>query len=167
MLPGWTRRHVVAHVHHNAEALRRLASWACTGVESPMYPSATQRNNDIETGSTLPASELRALAHASSAALATDLDALDATMWARPVVTAQGRTVPASEIVWMRTREVVVHAVDLAAGDGFGFGDVPSDLAKALLGEILARRVGRGETALLGPWLTGRATDAATLPPWI
>ena len=80
-----------------------------------------------------------------------------------------GPTVPATEIVWMRTREVVVHAVDLAAGDGFGFGfgDVPADLAAALLGEILARRIERGETAMLGPWLTGRATDAPSLAAWL
>ena len=167
VLPGWTRRHVVAHVHQNADALRRLVSWARTGIESPMYPGATQRDDDIETGSTLPATDLREHVRTSTAALAADLDALDATIWRQPVVTAQGRTVPATEIVWMRTREVVVHAIDLAAGDGFGFGDVPADLAAALLGEILARRIGHGETAMLGPWLTGQATDAPSLAPWI
>lgn len=36
--------------------------------------------------------------------------------WTHEVRTAQGRTVPASETVWMRTREVWVHAVDLDNG---------------------------------------------------
>jgi maleylpyruvate isomerase len=36
LLPGWTRRHVVAHVGYNARAIARLIEWAATGVETPM-----------------------------------------------------------------------------------------------------------------------------------
>ena len=43
LLPGWTRAHVAAHLAHNAEGLGRLATWAATGVETPMYPSAAAR----------------------------------------------------------------------------------------------------------------------------
>jgi 2-keto-4-pentenoate hydratase/2-oxohepta-3-ene-1,7-dioic acid hydratase in catechol pathway len=35
-LGGWTRQHLLAHVGYNAQALRRLASWARTGKRSPM-----------------------------------------------------------------------------------------------------------------------------------
>lgn len=38
-LPGWTRAHVVGHLARNADALTRLATWARTGVETPMYGS--------------------------------------------------------------------------------------------------------------------------------
>src|SRR5690606_37166878 len=33
LVPGWTRRHVVAQVGYNARALTRLTEWAATGVE--------------------------------------------------------------------------------------------------------------------------------------
>ncbi|HET7782728.1 MAG TPA: maleylpyruvate isomerase N-terminal domain-containing protein, partial [Arthrobacter sp.] len=53
LLPGWTRRHVVAHVGYNARAIARLIEWAATGVETPMYSSPEARNHEIEFGATL------------------------------------------------------------------------------------------------------------------
>ena len=47
LLPGWTRRHVVAHIGYNARAISRLIEWAGTGVETPMYEFAEARNNEI------------------------------------------------------------------------------------------------------------------------
>jgi maleylpyruvate isomerase len=49
-LPGWTGRHVVAHVHYNARALGRLVQWATTGTENRMYASPEQRASEIEAG---------------------------------------------------------------------------------------------------------------------
>ena len=46
-LPGWTGRHVVAHVHYNARALGRLVQWATTGTENRMYASPEQRASEI------------------------------------------------------------------------------------------------------------------------
>ena len=43
-------RHVVAHVHYNARALRRLVQWATTGTENRMYASPEQRASEIEAG---------------------------------------------------------------------------------------------------------------------
>ena len=164
-LPGWTRRHLVAHVHHNAEALRRLVSWARTGEESRMYADSAQRSAEIESGARLPVSQLRGLVHDSAAALSEDLAGLPEAAWSHEVVTAQGRTVPATEIPWMRTREVAVHAVDL--GVGVGFGDLPEDLNTALVLDVARKRSAAGEAAGLAAWLTGRATDPPTLGPWL
>ena len=47
-LRGWSRRHVVAHVGLNAEALRRLVRWASTGEPTPMYASPEQRAREID-----------------------------------------------------------------------------------------------------------------------
>jgi hypothetical protein len=47
-LPGWTRAHVVGHLARNAEALTRLATWARTGVKTPMYPGPDARAAEIE-----------------------------------------------------------------------------------------------------------------------
>ena len=164
-LPGWSRRHLVAHVHFNAEALRRLVSWAATGEETPMYGSAEQRAREIEEGSALSAAELRRMVVESARCLSQELDALPPGARQHLVVTAQGRTVPANEIPWMRTREVAVHAVDLGAGAAFT--DLASDLTAELIVDVVGRRVARGEGPELAAWLTGRAGDPPRLGPWL
>ena len=164
-LPGWTRRHLIAHVHYNAEALRRLVSWAGSGIENRMYASAEQRATEIESGATLPAGTLRQLVVRSADALARDLDALDAQAWHAEVITAQGRQVPAIEIPWMRSREVAVHAVDLEAG--VTFDDLGPAFVTALLTDIVAQRAARGEGPALAAWLTGRATTPPQLARWL
>ncbi|WP_371572951.1 hypothetical protein [Streptomyces sp. NBC_01314] len=58
--------------------------------------------------------------------------------WRAPVVTAQGRTVPASEVPWMRTREVMVHAVDLDTG--IQFADLPEEFLAELRHDIVGQR---------------------------
>lgn len=165
-LPGWSRAHVVAHVHHNAEALLRLLHWARTGDRTPMYASQEQRNAEIEATAALPAARIRDLVHASARELGAAVDALPGPAWSREVVTAQGRTVPAREVLWMRTREVAVHAVDLDAGTGFG--DLPDALNAALVTDVARKRstVG-GEAATLAAWLTGRSAEAPRLGPWL
>jgi maleylpyruvate isomerase len=159
-LEGWSRAHVVAHVHYNAEALRRLLSWAATGVESRMYASVRQREEEIEAGSALQPQKLRALVGESAAALSSDIASMPAGAWDSVVVTARGRSVPASEIPWMRTREVAVHAIDLDAG--VSFHDLPEELNAALVADAAA-----GRTAELAAWLTGRAAAAPVLDKWL
>lgn len=164
-LPGWTRRHVVAHVHYNARALARLVAWAATGTEHPMYASPEQRAAEIETGSSLAPTELRRLVRESANDLAAALDGLAPHGWLAAVVTAQGRIVEATEIPWLRTREVAVHAVDLNAG--VRFDDLPPELTAALLTDVVAKRAAAGDGPALAAWLTGRSTQAPSLGPWL
>lgn len=152
-LPGWTRRYLLAHVAANADALRNLAYWARTGEERRMYVSGEQRDADIAAGSKLPAAELRSWVESSARALAADLDALPGQAWDAKVITAQGLTRPASEIPWMRDREVYIHAVDLGAGTTFA--DLPAGFLTALLDDVAARRASKGG----GPALLAAATD--------
>ncbi|GAA2154035.1 maleylpyruvate isomerase [Humibacillus xanthopallidus] len=137
-LPGWTGKHVVAHVAANAEALGNLVHWASTGEETPMYSSPEQRNADIDAGSQRPVDDLRRWPAASAGRLAESLNTLAPEQWAREVRTAQGRTVPATEIAWMRSREVMVHAVDL--GGAVTFADLPAAFDAALLDDVAAKR---------------------------
>ena len=195
-LPGWSRRHLLAHVSANADALRRLAHWARTGEERRMYDSADQRTAEIEQGSRLPVGELRSWLRTSAEALADDLAALTPASWEHTVVTAQGRTVPATEIPWLRSREVMIHAVDLDAG--VGFADLPRDFLHRLVADVVAKRPGGGPSLVLtdvgigqvwhvagtgepvevagvlveiAAWLTGRPNAPAgalpDLPPWL
>lgn len=39
-LPGWSRKHLVAHLAGNAAAIGNLVHWAATGQPTPMYTSA-------------------------------------------------------------------------------------------------------------------------------
>jgi maleylpyruvate isomerase len=149
VLPGWTRLHLLAHLAGNADALCNLVHWASTGEPTPMYSSPTRRNDDIEAGATKPAGELRAWFDRSAGTLSSALAALAGEAWDRSVVTGQGRTVPATDIPWLRVREVMVHSTDLGAG--IGFDDLPTDFLHALVDDIAAKR-GSGE----GPALVVR-----------
>jgi maleylpyruvate isomerase len=164
-LPGWTTAHLVAHVHFNAEALRRLVSWAATGVENRMYASPEQRATEISEGAQLDPATLRALVVDSAAALEADLASLTEDAWDATVVTAQGRTIPAHHIPWLRAREVMVHAIDL--GSGLGFADLPSDFVSELLVDIVRKRAAGGEGPQFAAWLTGRDATPPTLAPWL
>lgn len=190
-LSGWTRRHLLAHVASNAQAIERLLLWAATGTETPMYSSLEQRATEIEQGAVRP--DLREWVSGSARSLAGAAAALPVRAWSAEVVTIQGRTVPASETWWMRAREVCIHAVDLNAG--MTFAQLPDDFLIALINDVVAWRTNRpGPEVLLSTphtrhhlpgrgtmapvdlplataaaWLVGRHHDPAlpTLPKWL
>jgi uncharacterized protein (TIGR03083 family) len=137
-LPGWTRKHLLAHLAANAEALGNLVHWAATGEPTAMYSSPADRAVGIERGSLLPRAELTAWLSRSAAALEEAMTALSDAQWQAPVVSAQGRAIAAAEVPWLRAREVYVHAVDLATG--LSFGDLPAGFLTALCGDVIARR---------------------------
>lgn len=145
-LPGWGRRHLLAHVAANAEALGNLVHWADTGDETPMYASADARARGIEEGSQLPATTLLGWPRSSAEKLDVAMGSLSDEQWAHLIVTAQGRTVPAAEIPWMRAREACIHAVDL--GTGVTFADLPADFLVALGDDIVAKRSGSPTVAM-------------------
>lgn len=177
LLPGWSRKHVVAHLAGNAEALGNLLHWARTGERTPMYSSREQRDAGIESGAELPGARLTAWFEESARALDEALAAMTGEQWRAEVQTAQGRTVPASETPWMRSREVMVHAVDL--GTGISFADLPEGFLDALREDILAKREipdVRGDLAEVTAYLAGRpytgvvtadGSPAEPLPPWL
>jgi maleylpyruvate isomerase len=153
-LPGWNRRYLLSHVAANADALRNLVHWARTGEERLMYSSARERDAGIAAGAELPAADLRARIESSATALTADLDELgDGPAWEAKVITAQGLTRSASEIPWMRVREVYIHAVDLAAGTSFR--DLPAEFLATLLDDVTVSRSAKGG----GPAIIVAATD--------
>ncbi|MFD4610271.1 maleylpyruvate isomerase N-terminal domain-containing protein [Streptomyces sp. NPDC058440] len=173
VLPEWTRGHLVAHVAANADALCNLVHWAATGEETPMYASAEERAAGIAKGPALSADQLRSWLTTSAHRLAEGLDGLTGEQWQQRVVTAQGRTVPATELPWMRAREVCVHAVDLGAGV-VTFADLPKGFLTALVAEISAKRglteLPDGPLPEVAAWLAGRPhslADAPELGPWL
>ncbi|OZE95464.1 maleylpyruvate isomerase family mycothiol-dependent enzyme [Rhodococcoides fascians] len=143
LLSGWTRRHLVAHVGYNAAALCRLMDWAASGIETPMYESTEQRGREIDEGATLSPAAIRNLFDHTVARLDEKWRNLPVSAWDAEVRTAQGRTVPSSETIWMRTREVWIHAVDL--GNGGRFADFPEIVDEGLLSDIVGMWRKKGE----------------------
>lgn len=197
LLPGWTRAHVIGHVARNADALARLAAWAETGVETPMYASPQSREAEIEASAALAPAALRADLVASASALDAALAGLAGDAWDAPLRTLRGE-LTAAEIPWLRVREVWLHAVDLAAD--VGLDDLPAPLVDALIEDVttglsrlpecpavLLVPLDRGDTVRFGPgatepvevtataahllgWVTGRRPGpdpAVTLPRWL
>lgn len=160
LLPGWTRRHVTAHIGYNARAIARLVEWAATGVETPMYPSPEARDQEINFGATLPPIALRHLFDHSAVHLSVEWRDLPADAWHHKVKTAQGRIVPASETVWMRTREVWIHAIDL--DNGATFTDIPATVLERLLTDITGAWHTRGTDKDVLINVTGTGTETGT-----
>ncbi|MBC7443742.1 MAG: maleylpyruvate isomerase family mycothiol-dependent enzyme [Ramlibacter sp.] len=154
LLPGWTRRHVIAHVASNAHALTRLLLWAETGVETVMCASPDQRNAEIERESMLSPDDLRGSYAESARRLEQAWRDLPKDRRMYPVRNGQGAMILVSDTVWMRTRELWVHAVDL--NDGAGFREIPEAVLARLLGDIQRTWAARGE----GGNLRLVATDA-------
>ncbi|ULR55340.1 maleylpyruvate isomerase family mycothiol-dependent enzyme [Streptomyces deccanensis] len=186
-LPGWTRGHLLTHLARNADALVNLLTWARTGIPTPMYASPDQRATDIEAGAGRPLTEQRADVRESAERFRKAAEALSDDDWSTTVTSGTGRQIPASEVPWLRAREVWIHLVDLRVGVGMDV--LPPDLAWALVGDVagwMTARVepgtgvelsadGHGTVALgagpvgatvVGPpyalaaWLTGRGTAA-------
>ncbi len=165
-LPGWTRAHVVGHLARNAEALVRLATWARTGVETPMYTDTGQRTTDIEASAQAPVATLRAELMSTASELDAALAALDADTWQTEVRSALGRAIPATEIPWMRVREVWLHAVDLDVGASVA--ELPPGVVDALLDDATGALSAKDDcpSVLMAPsdrdqtWMLGSGADA-------
>jgi maleylpyruvate isomerase len=120
-----------------------------------MYSSPEARNHDIEFGATLSPIALRHLFDHSAVHLNVEWRDLPADAWRHLVKTAQGRVVPAEETVWMRTREVWLHAVDL--DNGATFSDIPVPVLERLLRDITGAWHTRGTDTGLAIRVEGTA----------
>lgn len=158
-LPGWSRRTLIAHIAANADALSNLVYWAATGEETPMYASPEARAAGIAEGAAKPTATLVEWVRSSASQLDSAMSRLSDEQWLHPVRTAQGRTVAADEIPWMRAREACVHAVDLDAG--IAFADLPSDFLLELGDDIVAKR---NRTPAVAVHLTATDTSVKGAP---
>lgn len=172
LVPGWSRRHIVAQVGYQARALTRLTEWAASGVPTPMYESEAARLADVEDGATLPSRALRGLFRHAAVHLDVEWRDLEAEAWDAALALPEGGTVTARDTAWMRAREVWLRAVDL--GSGGSFLDMPPALVDWLIEDARASWAGPALTAELtdrsaalcfggigGTAVSGRAADVA------
>jgi maleylpyruvate isomerase len=145
LLPGWSRRTVIAHVARNADALCNLLTWARTGVETTMYASAEAHEPAIAATAQLPLGALVEDCQSASRRFSAAVNGLPEAAWDVEVRTAQGRTDPVSQAPDAR----------FSAGDrhwGTGKVVVTADLAD-LARYVTGRRVAAGDRPALPPWL--------------
>jgi maleylpyruvate isomerase len=135
-LPGWSRAHVLTHIARNADAMINLLHWARTGEPTPAYASAAQRDADIEAGARRDPAAIRADVIESSDRLARVVRAMPERAWSATVRNVQGREIPATDIAWVRAREMWVHAVDLDVGASFA--DLPAPMVRELVSDVAA-----------------------------
>jgi len=155
-----------------------------------MYASREARDAEIESGSALPSEELLEWLQSSDRQLIEELKALSPDSWSALVVTAQGREVPAKEILWMRSRETWIHTIDLDGSATFQMMPVAflerlvfdictkfsgsnnptvhvvaTDLEKewVIRGGVEVLEVG-GSLPNIASWLSGRGSDHVATP---
>ncbi|MCZ7912629.1 maleylpyruvate isomerase family mycothiol-dependent enzyme [Agrobacterium leguminum] len=133
LVPGWTRRHVIAHVGFQARALARLVEAARLGRRREMLEEPEAQNEDIAFGASLPAHALRYLFKHSQVHLDVEWRDLDGAGWRAQVEPLNGGLVEIAQTPWLRTREIWLCAVDL--DNGASLLDVPSEVVDRLLRE--------------------------------
>jgi maleylpyruvate isomerase len=162
---------VLSHLARNADALVNLLTWARTGTEARMYASPTERADGIDAGADRPLPEQLADLAAAGQRFADAAAAVPADRRDFGVLSAQGREIPASEVPWLRVREVWLHLVDLDAG--YDIDAVPDDVAWTLAADVAGwmssrtevtaelRAGGQPDPIRLGPDHAAAATAAA------
>ncbi|MFR9802531.1 maleylpyruvate isomerase family mycothiol-dependent enzyme [Pseudonocardia sp. RS010] len=140
-LPGWTRAHVLSHVARNADAMINLLHWARTGEETPAYADDARRDADIAEGAEREPAAIREDVVATSDKLAQVVKAMPEDAWSRTIRGRQGQEVPATEIAWMRAREMWIHSVDLDVGASFE--DFPQPMLCELVADVAANLAAR------------------------
>jgi maleylpyruvate isomerase len=159
-LPGWTRGHVLAHVHLNAEAFLGVLTEAAAGRPGAMYPSREQRDAAIEAAATACVADRLAALLDSADRLAAAWAALPPAAHVVEFGSPAGWTRPVGEVAFLRWREVALHHADLRP-PGPGGRDAVTILATGgpltarLLAQTCAAFGARGDV----PPLTVTATD--------
>lgn len=178
LLPGVSRRRIVAQVGYQARALARSTQAAASGGSLPMAGSTAAWREEVEAGASLPARALRGLFRHAAVHLDVEWRDLSASAWDACLTLPDGSRGTTRETPWLRAREIWLRAVDMDAGGSFL--DMPPGLVDRLLGEAAATWAGpparlvpsdrglplslggasgpsiHGTAADLARWLTGR-----------
>jgi len=171
VLPGWSRRHVVAHLTLNGEGLVAVLEGIVEGDDVPMYRSQEERDTDIEELAAEEPAALRERFLASTTLFQDAAFAVPEGGWAGEFrrVAGGGPIIDRISIPGMRHREVEIHHADLDAG--YGPGDWPEDFLDRVFSRVVRDRA-EGPSMMLrtpdgdvplaggaGPLVTGSRAD--------
>ncbi len=134
---GWSRGHVLTHVARNADGLARVCRAVLDGTGETMYAADDVRDAEVVAGSRRSAAILAADVRRTADELAPLLERLGPEHWERSAErTPGGRRIAATNVRYLRLRELVYHHVDLNAG--FDFEHVSPELLRLFLDETVA-----------------------------
>lgn len=163
LLPGYSRRHVVAHVINKIEAHIWVLGGAASGEVRRLHPAGYDADLAADANARRPTREILADLTRSLEELETAWDALDDRMWDRQgIMTAGPRTM--AEIVSHHLRNIEVHHVDLDVG--YRPSDWPELFVEAELTKRLRALPERADHAELLAWVLGRASAPELVGPW-
>ncbi len=194
VLPGWTRAHVLSHLALNAEGLGGALSALAAGESTPIYTSPEDRDADIDALAAGDPGTVRERLRSGVLAFAGAVRQLPPDAWQGTLDRLPGGpSLPATETLAMRHREVEIHHADLDAG--YAHADWPEPFVGAVLDAVSLDQAAsgpftlvatdldrtwpvgdgdgpavRGTGSALGWWLVGRGagdaltTDAGRLP---
>ncbi|MBB3610443.1 maleylpyruvate isomerase N-terminal domain-containing protein [Rhizobium sp. BK602] len=142
LVPGWTRRHVIASVGFQARALARLVEAARLGKHEETLEEPEAQNEDVIFGATLPDHALRYLFKHSEVHLNVEWRDLDERGWRSRVKSLAGDVVDIGDTPWLRARAIWLCAVDL--DNGASFLDFPPEIADRLLRDVAEELAAHG-----------------------
>jgi maleylpyruvate isomerase len=141
-LPGWSRAELVTHLARNADGIRGMVEAANRGESVRMYPSVDARAAGIAAGRGDGAALLRADLRAAHDRLVEAWDVLSDDGWERKGLASAARTM--RQFVWVRRKEVEIHAVDLDLG--YEASDWPVSFVMPALEDALSTMPDRAVT---------------------
>ena len=133
MVPGWSRRHVVAHVGYGARRLCRIIEAARASRDAEIE-TPEDRAAEIALGATLPAHALRNLFKHTEVHLNVEWRDLTDADWDRPAVLPDGTRATLRDTAPFRARDIWMRSVEL--GLGATYDDMPPDLREDLPGDL-------------------------------
>lgn len=133
VIPGWSRRRLIAHVGYQARALSRIVEAARTG-ERCAFASEGERAAELDHGETLPHRALRHLFYHSEVHLNVEWRDIPNEGWETTVPDVAGEPLPIRDTPFIRASAVWIHAVDL--NNHGSLRDFPRDFLDALTARI-------------------------------
>lgn len=148
-LAGWSRRHVVGHLHYNALILGRLARSVAVGAPETLDSPVDRWHSWRARSEQMPARHLRDLMRWAEEDLETAFGELDRAVRSGRVAEVPGLRVPADDLPWMRIRELVIHLPDL--DPAVDLGRLPGDLMRRLGSDLFG--VPQGDAGRAIRWI--------------
>lgn len=133
LIPGWSRRHLIAHVGLHARAMALVTEGVRSGEDLKLHASDEERDQDVVFTATLPSRALRHLFRHSEVHLNVEWRDLTNEQWCGLTVHEQNPAFAIRRTPLQRARMVWLHAIDL--NNGGRFSDLPPSLADDLLSE--------------------------------
>ncbi len=112
LVPGWSRRHVIAEISYHARAM----AIALKAIRETLTTEETNWEPDVDLAATLPARALRHLYAHSVVHLNVEFRDLKMEDWDKTILLTEGASIPIRELPFLRGQKVWRGALNLGNG---------------------------------------------------